>query len=259
MITFIVFLEILTTSAFIVTGCMLAMITAQIIHSYWYRQMSRKRRLFCHQRRREAEFQKKERLLNKLIEDYKIIRVEKTHLATENDALRRELRLYGEIRADMLSHSISLESENFNLRSELNAANREIRAYEDERSYLISATKADQEEEYFVELDVEPDAVIGAKGVSFEEIAELPLIMQGTSDMPDMEASVIVAKATGTVLFEQFQEQIKDSKWHIGSLIDRIDQKMRNRLNPVESAAIENTFYENTGFSIRDFLPSKSA
>lgn len=118
------------------------------------------------------------------------------------------------------------------------------------------SNQKDNREEYFVELETEPDAVIGAKGVSFEEIKELPLIMQGISGADDMDAAVIVAKVNGTVMFEQFQEQIKDSKLHIGSLIDRLEERMGGSNRKQKEA--ETYFYGNTGFSIRDFLPSKS-
>lgn len=132
MITFTTFLEIFTTLAFCVTLSMLSAIAAQIIHTCWQKRKSRKRRIFYHQKRQEAELRKRERLLNKLTGDYKIVSAEKVYLVAENEALRKELRLYSEIRADMLSHSMRLENENFDLRSELNAAYREISACEND-------------------------------------------------------------------------------------------------------------------------------
>lgn len=254
---FTAFLEIFTTLIFCVILSMLSAMAAQVIYTYWSKYKSRKRKMFYYQKRQDAELQKRGRMLNKLIEKLKIVYIEKEHLLIESEALRRELKLYGEIRSDMMSHSIQLESDNFDLRSELNQAYREITAYKDELSYLASKEKARLEEEYSVELDIAPDAFIQAKGVSFEELEELPSIMQGTSEKSDMEAAAIVAKVDGTILFDQLQEQIKDSKVHIGSLIDRLEKHIESP--DYKQQETEAYFYENTGFSIRDFLPAKSA
>lgn len=253
---FITFLEVFTTLIFCVVLSMLAAIATQIVYTYWYKIRSRKRRILYHQKRQETEFQRRGKMLNKLIGDHKLIRVEKEHLLSENEALRRELKLFGEIRSDMMSHSIQLESDNFELRSELDETYREIAAYKNELSYLASKEKARLEEEYSVELDIAPDAVIQAKGVNFEELEELPSIMQVTSEKSDIEAAVIVAKVDGTILFDQFQEQIKDSKLHIGSLIDRLEKHIDSP--DYKQQETEAYFYENTGFSIRDFMPAKS-
>ena len=257
MITFTTFLEIFTSLVFCFALCMLSAIAAQIIYTYCQKRKNRRRRLFYCQKRQDAEQENKNRMLDKLVSRHKVLNIEKEHLLTENEALRRELRLYSEIRSDMISYSIRLEADNFDLRSELNTAYRRIDMYEREQSNSIPIDNIDHEEEYSVELQTGPDAVIQAKGISFEELEELPLIMQGTSDIPDMEAAVVIAKVDGTLLFEQFKEQIKDSKLHIGSLIDRLEERVEKPDNKQKEA--EAYFYENTGFSIRDFLPSKSA
>lgn len=254
---FTAFLDILTTLLLCITLSMLSAMAAQILYARWYKNRSRKRRIFYHRKRQEAEFQKRGQILNKLIGDYKLIRTEKEHLLTENEALRRELKLHGEIRADMMSYSIRLESDNFDLRSRLNKAIRNIVAYKNELSDLASKEKARLEEECFVELETDADAVIQAKGLNFEELEDLPRIMQGINGTSDVEAAATVAKANGTVLFEQLQEQIKDSKIHISSLIDRLEEQM-NSSNRKQKET-EDFFYQQTGFSIRDFLPHKTA
>lgn len=275
MITFTTFLEILTTLAFIALGCMLAMMSAQFIFTLLYKQKRKKQKAFRLQRRQEEEQQRRTILLNKLTSSYKTVKTQNEYLTDMNEGLRRELKLYGEIRADMISYAIRLEQKRYDLEDELRQSQRELDVYKKElvaRPKAVKAqsacnkTKADtfgktkvevNEQDEFLELELEPGAVVQAKGITFEEIKELPLIMQGKSQESELNAAITVAKANGTVLFDQFMEQVNDAKQNISTLIDRIDARMQKNIYQMDSALIENTFYKETGFSIRDFLPQK--
>lgn len=254
--SFTAFLEIFTTLLFCVTLSMLSMMAAQISYVYWYKYRKRKLRSFYHRKRQEAEYKNRGYLLYKLQSNYKIISQDNSHLQIENEALRRELKLYSEIRSDMISRTIEIEEDNFELRSNLDKVRNELRLYENKSIVPAFIRTADQENEP-VALDILSDAVIQTKGLYFEELEELPRIMQGISGADDMDAAVIVAKASGTILFDRLQEQMVNSKLHISSLIDRLEEQMEHPKTKRKEA--ESYFYENTGFCIKDFLPIKSA
>lgn len=147
-----------------------------------------------------------------------------------------------ELRAEMIHYSVRLEEENLYLNRELTTAYQNMEALESELA---------------IDLEIRQEDVLESKGVSFEELEELPLIMKGTSQSADINSAIVLAKADGTVLFNQMKEQIKESQNNISSLIDRIDKRM-----DISSAETKNAkvyFYNQTGFSIRDFLPTKTA
>jgi|GEM_PF-4043904 len=147
------------------------------------------------------------------------------------------------------------EGERILREEELKEAYRQRKIVATEKPQITQHTS---EEIEYIELEMSPGAVIEAKGITFEEMTELPLIMQGKSQLPDMDAAIIVAKASGTDLFDRFKYQIETSKQNINSLIDRVDRKVQIMKESHKGQA-EEYFYENTGFSIRDFLPSKNA
>lgn len=236
------FLEIFTTLLFCISLSMVFAILAQVIYKYLKRWKTRRLRALIFHKRLESDLENSQASLKKLQGDFKLAIQECKHLKLENEAFRRELPIYTELRAEMMSYSVRLESENLFLNRELDVLQEEIRILESELD---------------IDLELDPSDVYGAKGVDFEELGKLPSIMQGTNEIADIEAAVIVAKASGTNLFEQMKGQIKDSQVHIGSLIDHIDKRLSSP--SVETQNAETYFYNQTGFSIRDLLPTKTA
>ena len=231
MIEFTNFLDIFTTLVFCISLSMLSAIMAQLVHKYWRNHKQRKLRELIVQNR-----------FKQLVRDYKSLLLENRNLAHQNEALRRELPLYMELRTEMIHYSVRLEEENLYLNRELTTVYQNMEALESELA---------------IDLEIRQEDVLESKGVSFEELEELPSILKGTSQLADINSAIVLAKAEGTVLFNQMKEQIKESQNNISSLIDRIDKRM-----DISSAETKNTevyFYNQTGFSIRDFLPTKTA
>lgn len=225
------FLDIFTTLVLCISLSMLSAIVAQVVHKYWRNRKQRKLRELITQMR-----------FKQLVRDYKSLLLENRNLGHQNEALRRELPLYMELRAEMIHYSVRLEEENLYLNRELTTAQQHMEALESELA---------------IDLEIRQEDVLESKGVSFEELEELPLIMKGTSQSADIDAAIALAKSDGTMLFNQMKEQIKESQNNISSLIDRIDKRM-----DISSAETKNTevyFYNQTGFSIRDFSPTKTA
>lgn len=293
--TLTTFLEVITKLIFVIAVSFFTALTLRSLFAFGYKTCRKRRRAkvkaLREQQKSEVREQEKVRLLNKLVSSYKNLKQENEHLTTYNQALLRELKLYTELRAEMSSYSIRQEQENFDLNNELNKANKQITAYhsELERISLLQQASAvsdetnnknetqlervdidihnstddyfqkekdEDDDEYFEELAVDPAAVLQAKGVVYEEMTELPSIMRGEKHISDIRSAVIVAKMQGTTMFDDMQNQIKGAKQNIGSLIDRIDKKLQSKDGYIEGA--EEYFYENTGFSIRDFLPPKT-
>ncbi len=250
MITFTSFIEIFTTLIFCITLTMLAVILAQVIHSFWRNRTMRKRRFLYFHERQKAELEQSKQLIISLKADCKLVAMENKHLNILHEAFREELRFYSNLHSERVSYCMKLESQNFKLQCRLSGACQQIRLLKEN---IIELETSQQQVEV---LDISSQTVFQAKGVSIEELTELPQIMQGTSQSSDLDAAIIVAKTSGTVLFEQLQEQIKESGQHIGSLIDRIDKRMDNSNGITKN--METYFYNNTGFSIRDFLPQKA-
>lgn len=277
MLTTTTFMEIFSTLILITTLSLLAAMITQVVFSSWYKhyQQQKKKRLkeIRQQRQHKAEELKKARIHNMLINNHQEVKQENKRLTAENEALRRELDLYSELRAEMISNSIRLEERAFDLNCKLRKANKKIETYKKvnnsiQAQAIVSQFKEEKvdlfelpvphgEEEYFVAFEVEPDGIIQAKGVTVEEITDLKDIMQGKSTTSDLDSAIVVAKMKDTVLFDKLQEQIKGAKQHLSLLIDRVDQKIQNKKGYEEVE--EEYFYENTGFSIRDFLPDRSA
>lgn len=231
MIEFTNFLDIFTTLVLCTSLSMLSAIMAQLVHTYWRNRKQRKLRGLIVQNR-----------LKQLVRDYKSLLLENRNLEHQNKALRRELPLYMELRTEMIHYSVRLEEENLYLNRELSIAHQNMEALESELA---------------IELEIRQEDVLESKGVSFEELEELPLIMKGTSQSADIDAAIVLAKADGTMLFNQMKEQIKESQNNISSLIDRIDKRMD--ISSAETKNAEVYFYNQTGFSIHDFLPTKIA
>ncbi|WP_165041366.1 hypothetical protein [Dysgonomonas sp. ZJ709] len=277
MITTATFMEIFSTLILITTLSLLAAMITQTVFSSWYKhyQQRKKKRLkeIRQQRQHKAEELKKARIHTMLINNHQEVKQENKRLTAENEALRRELDLYSELRAEMISNSIRLEERAFDLNCKLSKAHKRIETYKkvnnriqaqaivsqskEEKADLFELSASHGQGEYFLELEVEPDGIIQAKGVTVEEIADLKDIMQGKSTTSDLDSAIVVAKMKDTVLFDKLQEQIKGAKQHLSLLIDRVDQKIQNKKYYKEG--VEEYFYENTGFSIRDFLPDRSA
>lgn len=231
MIEFTNFLDIFTTLVLCTSLCMLSAIMAQLVHKYWRNHKQRKLRGLIVQNR-----------FKQLVRDYKSRLLENRNLEHQNKALRRELPLYMELRAEMIHYSVRLEEENLYLNRELSIAHQNMEALESELA---------------IDLEIRQEDVLESKGVSFEELEELPLILKGTSQSTDIDSAIVLAKADGTVLFNQMKEQIKESQNNISSLIDRIDKRMD--ISSAETKNAEVYFYNQTGFSIRDFSPTKTA
>ena len=277
MVTTATFMEIFSTLILITTLSLLAAIMTQVVYSSWYKRYQRRKRTklksLRQQRQHKTEELKKARIHTMLINSHQEVKQENKCLTAENEALRRELGLYSELRAEMISNSIRLEERVFDLNCKLRKANKTIETYKKVNNSIqvqaiVSQFKEGKvdlfelptsygEEEYFMELEVEPDGIIQAKGVTVEEIAYLKDIMQGKSTTSDLDSAIVVAKMKGTVLFDKLQEHIQGAKQHLSLLIDRVDQKIQNKKGYEEVE--EEYFYENTGFSIRDFLPDRSA
>lgn len=231
MVEFTNFLDIFTTLVLCISLSMLSAIMAQLVHKYWRNRKQRKLRGLIVQNR-----------FKQLVRDYKSLLLENRNLEHQNKALKRELPLYMELRAEMIHYSVRLEEENLYLNRELTTVYQNMEVLESELA---------------IDLEIRQEDVLESKGVSFEELEELPLILKGTSQSADIDSAIVLAKADGTVLFNQMKEQIKESQNNISSLIDRIDKRM-----DISSAETKNTevyFYNQTGFSIRDFLPTKTA
>lgn len=229
MIKFTNFLDIFTTLVLCTSLSMLSAIVAQLVHKYWRNRKQRKLRELITQMR-----------FKQLVKDYKSLLLENRNLKHQNEALRRELPLYMELRAEMIHYSVRLEGENLYLNRELTTIQQHMEVLESELA---------------IDLEIRQEDVLESKGVSFEELEELPSILKGTSQSADIDSAIVLAKADGTVLFNQMKEQIKETQNNISSLIDRIDKRM-----DILSAETKNTevyFYNQTGFSIRDFLPTK--
>mgnify|MGYP001163257619 FL=1 len=231
MIEFTNFLDIFTTLVFCISLSMLSAIMAQLVHKYWRNHKQRKLRELIVQNR-----------FKQLVRDYKSLLLENRNLAHQNEALRRELPLYMELRTEMIHYSVRLEEENLYLNRELTTVYQNMEALESELA---------------IDLEIRQEDVLESKGVSFEELEELPSILKGTSQLADINSAIVLAKAEGTVLFNQMKEQIKESQNNISSLIDRIDKRMD--ISSAETKNAEVYFYNQTGFSIRDFLPTKTA
>lgn len=231
MIEFTNFLDIFTTLVLCTSLSMFSAIMAQLVHKYWRNRKQRKLRGLIVQNR-----------FKQLVRDYKSLLLENRNLAHQNKALRRELPLYMELRAEMIHYSVRLEEENLYLNRELTTAYQNMEALESELA---------------IDLEIRQEDILESKGVSFEELEELPLILKGTSQSTDIDSAIVLAKADGTVLFNQMKEQIKESQNNISSLIDRIDKRMD--ISSAETKNAEVYFYNQTGFSIRDFSPTKTA
>lgn len=110
----------------------------------------------------------------------------------------------------------------------------------------------------YEELDIEPDGIIQPKGVTIKEIADIKDIMRGKgkSNISDLDSAIIIAKMQNTILFDKLQGHIIGAKQNISSLIDRIERKSQSENSYKNND--EEYFYEQTGFSIKDFLPRKS-
>lgn len=270
------FMEIFSTLILIATLSLLVAMITQVLFFSWYKhyQQRKRKRLkeIRQQRQHKAEELKKVQIHTMLINNHQEVKQENKHLRDENEALRRELDLYSELRSEMISNSIRLEERAFDLNCKLRKANKTIETYKKvnnsiQAQAIVSQFKegtvdlfelpTSHGEEYFMELEVEPDGIIQTKGVTVEEIADLKDIMQGKSTTSDLDSAIVVTKMKDTVLFDKLQEQIKGAKQHLSLLIDRVDQKIQNKKGNTE--AVEEYFYENTGFSIRNFLPDRSA
>ena len=242
MIEFSNFLDIFTTLVLCISLSMLSAIMAQLVHKYWRNRKQRKLRELIAQTRIKQSLKDAQNSYKQLAGDYKSILLENRNLEHQNKALKRELPLYMELRAEMIHYSVRLEEENLYLNRELTTANQNMEVLESELA---------------IDLEIRQEDVLESKGVSFEELEELPSILKGTSQSADIDAAIVLAKADGTMLFNQMKEQIKESQNNISSLIDRIDKRMD--ISNGETKNTEVYFFNQTGFSIRDFLPTKTA
>ena len=242
MMVFTNFLDIFTTLVLCTSLSMLSAIMAQLVPKYWRNRKQRKLRELIAQTRIKRSLKDAQNSFKQLVGDYKSLLLENRNLEHQNKALRRELPLYMELRAEMIHYSVRLEEENLYLNRELTTAHQNMEALESELA---------------IDLEINQEHVLESKGVSFEELEELPSILKGTSQLADINSAIVLAKAEGTVLFNQMKEQIKESQNNISSLIDRIDKRMNT--SSAETKNAEVYFYNQTGFSIRNFLPTKTA